>query len=179
MLRRWLHRTIRNMERRFSYDAAYMHDLIEVAPGAMLKLALVQPLNQHRRGVSRAAWHAARITAARHEDCGPCTQLVLDMALADGVAADQLRALVSREFGAMSEDVALCVRLADAVATSAPADELRAEIVRRFGQDGLISLSFAIAGARIFPTLKRALGHARACERLRVSGDSLPAARVA
>jgi hypothetical protein len=43
--------------------------------------------------------------------------------------------------------------------------------VRRFGQDGLISLSFAMAGARIFPTLKRALGHARACERLRVAGD--------
>jgi hypothetical protein len=86
MLRRWLHRTIRNLERRFSYDAAYMHELIDVAPAAMLKLALVQPMNQHRRGVPRAAWHAARITAARHEDCGPCTQLVLDMALADGVA---------------------------------------------------------------------------------------------
>jgi hypothetical protein len=179
MLRRWLHRTIRRMERRFDYDAAYLHDLIEVSPAAMLKLSLVQGINQHRRGVSKEAWHAARITAARHEDCGPCTQLMLDMALADGVAPAQLRALAARDFAAMAADVALGARLADAVAMNTPSDDLRAAIVSRFGQDGLISLAFAMAGARIFPTLKRALGHARTCERLRVAGEPVTAARAA
>jgi hypothetical protein len=179
MLRRWLHRMVCGLERRFDYDAAYMHELISASPAAMLKLSLVQPMNQHCRGVSRTAWHAARITAARHEDCGPCTQLVLDMALADGMPAAELRALVTRDFAAMSADCALGVRLADAVAANEPADALRAEIVARFGQDGLISLAFAIAGARIFPTLKRALGHARACERLRVDGDAMGAVRPA
>lgn len=171
MLQFLLHRTIRRLERRFAYDAAYMHEIIDASPGAMLKFSLLQPMNQHRRGVPKAVWYAARITAARHEDCGPCTQLVVDMAYADGVAADELRAVAARDFAGMSDGVALAVRLADAVAANAPADAVRDDIVRRFGMDGLISLSLGIAGARMFPTVKRALGHARTCERLRIEGE--------
>jgi hypothetical protein len=173
MLGFFLHRTVRKLEHRFAYDAAYMHEMIDASPAAMLKFSLIQPMNQHRKGVPKAVWYAARITAARHEDCGPCTQLVVDMACADGVSADELRAVVARDFAAMSDGVALAVRLADAVATNEPADTIRNDIVRRFGMDGLISLALGIAGARIFPTLKRSLGHARACERLEIEGESI------
>jgi len=171
MLRAILHRTIQRMERRFRYDAAYMHDLIETSPAAMLKLALVQGINAHCQGVPRSAWHAARIVAARHEDCGPCTQLVVDMALADGMEPGQVYAVAARDFAAMSTDVALGVRLAEAVAGATATDQVRAEILARFGEAGLTSLALGIASARIFPTLKRTLGYAQHCERLNVGGE--------
>lgn len=179
MLRAILHRTIRRMERRFDYDAAYMHDLIANSPAAMVKLGLVQGINQHCQGVPRPAWHAARIVAARHEDCGPCTQLVVDMALADGMEPGQVRAVIARDFTAMTTDVALGVRLAEAVAADTATEAVRGEILARFGAPGLTSLALGIASARIFPTLKRALGHAQRCERLNVRGETIRTNRAA
>ena len=41
----------------------------------------------------------------------------------------------------------------------------------------LVSLAFAVTGARIFPTLKYALGHGRACTRVIVGGESRPVLR--
>ena len=43
---------------------------------------------------------------------------------------------------------------------------------------GLITLSFAIVTGHIFPTLKYALGHGKACTRVTISGEALaPGAR--
>ena len=54
------------------------------------------------------------------------------------------------------------------------ADDLREEVVRRWGKRALISLAFAITGARIFPTVKYAMGHGRACTRVTVGGETRP-----
>jgi hypothetical protein len=54
---------------------------------------------------------------------------------------------------------------------------LRKEVVRRWGKRALISLAFAITGARIFPTVKYAMGHGRACTRVTVAGESRPVLR--
>ena len=59
------------------------------------------------------------------------------------------------------------------------ADELRAEILKRWGERGLISLSFALAASRVFPTVKYALGHGKACTRLTVGGKPLPVLKEA
>jgi hypothetical protein len=50
------------------------------------------------------------------------------------------------------------------------ADEFRDAIVKRWGQLGLISLAFTITAARIYPTVKYALGHGKACMRIVVDG---------
>jgi hypothetical protein len=42
------------------------------------------------------------------EDCGPCTQLVIDMAQRKGVNPDILRAIVARDFTAMPFEVGAC-----------------------------------------------------------------------
>ena len=44
------------------------------------------------------------------------------------------------------------------------------EIVKRWGRRGLISLAFAITASRIYPTVKYALGHGKACMRVIVDG---------
>jgi hypothetical protein len=50
------------------------------------------------------------------------------------------------------------------------ADESREAIVKRWGRRALVSLAFAITAARIYPTVKYALGHGKACMRVVVGG---------
>ncbi len=179
MIRSILHSVVRRFERQFDYDATYMHDIADTSVGAFLKLALAQAMSKHREGVSLEAWFAAGFTAVRYEDCGPCAQLAVNMALQAGVAPAMARAIVARDTARMSSDAVLGQRLADAVLAHEPTDAIREEVLARFGEKGLISLSYAIAATRIYPTMKRALGHAHACERLRVDGEAVLAARAA
>ena len=74
----------------------------------------------------------------------------------------------------------LAYRFAQAsLAHDAAANELRSEIVRRWGEQGLISLAFALASVRVFPTVKYALGHGHACSRVTVAGSPLPVLKKA
>ncbi len=50
------------------------------------------------------------------------------------------------------------------------ADEYREAIVKRWGRRALVSLAFAITASRIYPTVKYALGHGKACMRVVVGG---------
>ena len=112
------------------------------------------------------------------EDCGPCTQLGIDMAQRQGVDPAILRAIVARDYVAMPEDVALAARFTEATLHHAPeADDLREEILLRWGKRGLISLAFAMLSARTYPTLKYALGHGRACTRVVIGGETRPVLR--
>ena len=179
MIRSILHSVIRRFERPFDYDATYMHEILDTSIPAFLKLALAQAMNAHREAVPNDALFAARIAAVRHEDCGPCAQLVVNMALAAGVAPAMVRAIVARDLARLTIDAALGLRFADAVLAHESTDDTRAEVLARYGDKGLVTLAYAIAATRIYPTLKRALGHAHTCERLRVGGETLVAARAA
>jgi len=179
MIRSILYRVIRSFERRYDYDATYMREIADASVGAFVKLALSQPMNTHREGVSVDALYAARIASVRFEDCGPCAQLVVNMALEAGVAPAQVRAIVARDEARMSSDAVLGMRLADTVLARASTDAARDAVLARFGEKGLVTLAYTIACTRIYPTMKRALGHAHTCEQLRVEGETVVAARAA
>src|SRR5215471_1856370 len=83
-LRRWLGK----FEQEWNYDASYMRDMIEASSRAAW-------LGQFRRDLPIDAWCAAGITAVRHEDCGPCTQLGVLMAERAGVSPAVLRAVLA------------------------------------------------------------------------------------
>ncbi len=179
MIRSIGHRIIDRFGDRYDYDATYMHEILDVSIRAFLKLAMAQAMNAHREGLPADTLFAARITAVRFEDCGPCAQLVVNMALEAGVAAATVRAIVGRDFDAMGEDAALGVAFADAVLAHNATDEMRARALTRYGERGLVTLAYAIAATRIYPTMKRVLGHAHTCERLRVEDNIVTAARAA
>jgi hypothetical protein len=168
----WLmRRRIRAFERDFHYDAGYLHDVLDADAGAFMRLNGLFGLARWRRGVPAAPWHAAKLVAAMAEDCGPCAQLVIDMAERDGVAADVLRAVVAGDRAALPEDVRLVRDYCLAVLAHDPAAQAgRDAIVRRWGRRGLVSVAFAVASGRLFPTLKYALGRGAACARLSVGG---------
>lgn len=174
MIKWALRKAIGKFEREFNYDAGYMHDMIDASPRAAWLFSRVTALGQFRRDVPIDAWCAAGITAVRHEDCGPCTQLGVTMAERAGVSADVLRAVLADDADAMPLDVALAWRFTRATLAHDPAaDDYRAVIVERWGRRGLISLAFAITVSRIYPTVKYALGHGKACMRVVVGGTAM------
>ena len=172
MIRSVLRRAIGKFEQDWNYDASYMRDIIDASPRAAWLFSRVTALGQFRRGVPIDAWSAAGITAVRSEDCGPCTQLGIRMAERAGVSAVVLRAVLADDPHGMPPDVALVWRFTRAtLGHESAADEYREAIVKRWGRQGLVSLAFAIAAARIYPTVKYALGHGKACMRV-VVGDT-------
>jgi hypothetical protein len=169
-LRRWIDK----FERDWKYDGSYMRDMIDASPRAAWLFSRAAALGQFRRDVPLEPWYAAGITAVRHEDCGPCTQLGVAMAERAGVNPAVLRAVLADKPEAMPPDVALAWKFTRAtLAHDAAADEYREAIVKRWGRLGLISLAFAITASRIYPTVKYALGHGKACVGVVVGGTPM------
>jgi len=171
MLRRVLRRSIDAFERKWKYDASYIREIIDLSPVAAMKFMLATSLGSYRRDVPLAALFAAGITAVRSEDCGPCTQLAVAMAEQQGVRPEVLRALLQDDDLAMPEDVALAWEFTRATLAHDPsADDYRNEIIRRWGPRAVVTLAFAITTARMYPTVKYAMGHGQTCSRVVVNG---------
>jgi hypothetical protein len=174
MIRWLLRRKIRAFERQFDYDMSYARDILNVDLGAMWYLSVIANAANYRKELPLDAWYAAKISAARFGDCGACTQLVVSMAEQEGIAADNLRAILAEEDQAMTPDAALGSRFARSVLSRnvVEADTLRGEVLRRWGKRGLGSLALGIASSIVFPHLKYALGYGRSCTEIRVVGTS-------
>src|SRR3954454_13505810 len=171
MIKRILYGTVKTFERSWNYDASYLHDIVDASPRAAWMFSRVAAMGQFRRDLPVDAWCAAGITAVRHEDCGPCTQLAVTMAERARVSPAVLRALLADQPDAMPPDVALVWKFTRAtLAHDAATDEYRDAIVKRWGETALVSVAFAITAARIYPTVKYALGHGKACMRVVVGG---------
>jgi len=169
---RWLfRRTVRAFERQWNYDASYLREVIDASPRAAWRFMTATRLGNYRRDVPVEALAAAGLTAVRSEDCGPCTQLAAAMAERQGVRPETLRAILADDVAAMPDDAALAWRFTKAVlAHDAAADDYRAVILERWGPRAVVSLAFAITTARIYPTVKYAMGHGKACTRVVVGG---------
>lgn len=174
MIRSLLHSRIRRLERSFGYDATYLHEVLDVSLPAFLKFALFQVMASHREQVPIDAAFAARIAATLSEDCGPCTQIVVDMALHSGMESQKIAALIRGDIEKAGADAALGFRFGNAVAcNTADAPSISKEVERRFGKRALVSMSYAVACSRVYPALKRGLGHAAACTKIQVLDDSI------
>src|SRR5262245_41475547 len=170
---RWLFRlAVSAFERQWNYDASYLREIIDASPRAAWRFMNAVRIGNYRRDVPSAALVAAGITAVRSEDCGPCTQLGTAMAERQGVRPEILRAVLKDDVSAMPDDVELAWRFTKAVlAHDLAADDYRAVILDRWGPRAVVTLAFAITAARIYPTVKYAMGHGKACTRVVVGGD--------
>jgi hypothetical protein len=173
MVKWLLHRVIAKFERQWNYDARYVHQIIEADPRAAWMFQRAAALGKYRKDVPAAALFAAAITAVRHEDCGPCTQLGVSMAEQAGIDPKVLRAVLTESPAMMPSDVALAWRFTRAVLDHDPSDQYRDEIIKQWGPRALVSLAFAIVTARLYPTVKYAMGHGIACTRIVVDGAAI------
>lgn len=162
---------VKRMSARYDYDVSYMLAMLDHSPRAFDLFARLFPLAQHRESAPVDAVMAAKLMGAMFEDCGPCTQLVVHFAKEQGVASDQVEAVLQRDVAAMNEDVALAFRFAEAVLERLPHEDDVRECVRvQWGDKGVIDLTLSLQVGRIFPMVKAGLGYAKECRRVEVAG---------
>jgi hypothetical protein len=180
-MRSWIaRRTLRAFAKRYGYDVSYLQMMLNQSPSALFKFASVMKAASHREVVPIDASFAAKIVGALAEDCGPCTQLAVDMALEAGMAKDQIEAVLRRDPSAMSDTTRLAFRFADAVVRrSIDDEEFRDAIRARWGQKGVIDLTLALQMGRMFPMVKAGLGYAKECRRVTVDGHNVDVVKQA
>ena len=171
MLKRLLNRLILDAEKKTGENADWMRDILRVSTKSFLVFGLFTPLSTHRQALPLHLHHLARLAAVSEADCGPCFQTVVNYAVQDGVDDRLIRAAIEEDVSKMSELEAIVYRFASAVAHKEPDDDAaRVAILKEWGEQGLIDLAYAVAGTRVFPTVKRAMGYGAACQVLEVRG---------
>jgi hypothetical protein len=180
MLKSVARNRIRAFSKRYGYDASYMENLLDASPAAFFKFAKLMDAASHRESAPIDAYYAAKIAGARAEDCGPCTQLVVDMALEAGMGRDQIEAVLTRDCIAMNDNTVLAFRFAQAVINRTPnEDELREAVRTAWGDKGVIDLTFSLQLGRMFPMVKAGLGFAKECRRVTVGDKAVEVAPLA
>jgi hypothetical protein len=172
MLKWFLHRYIRGMEKRYSYDATYLHELADISTTGFRRYVRAQTAARWTANVPAGVWHCAGIAGALVEDCGPCVQIASDMAMEAGTPPETIEALLSGSPAPADAQLAFDYGRA-LLNASETLDDLRDQVEKRWGKDGLVALSLASMYARNFPVLKRALGHAKACQKVRIGNTDV------
>jgi hypothetical protein len=166
---------VRRLERRYDYDASYLRALAAASPKALIAFSGVGRLQGFAEGAPRAAIAAAALAGTLNEDCGPCTQIVVRRAEEQGVSPAILAAILAGDGEAMGPDAGLAFGFARASLARdlESSEDLRSQVVARWGQKGLAAIALAMAAARVYPTVKYALGYGKACSRVTVGGRAV------
>ncbi len=173
MLNFFAERGLKEFSERYDYDVSYMRHMLNTSQGAFFKFSKLTDLAQHCEAAPKQALFAAKLVGAVAEDCGPCVQLVVNMAREAGVAHDQIEAILMRDRSAMNGDTALGFNFADAIVRREPYnDEVREAVRASWGDAGVLDLTLAVQIGRVFPMIKAGLGYAKECAR--VSIDDRP-----
>jgi hypothetical protein len=180
-MRSWIaRRMLRATSKRYGYDTSYLEVMLKESPSAFFKFANLMKAAGHREVIPLGASFAAKLVGALAEDCGPCTQLCVDMALEAGMPQDQIEAVLRRDPRAMSKDNGLGFRFADAVIRrSADDDDYRDAVRAQWGEKGVIDLTMALQMGRMFPMVKAGLGYAKECRRVIVDGHNVDVVKQA
>jgi hypothetical protein len=180
-MRSWIaRRMLRATTKRYGYDTSCLEMMLRESPSAFFKFAPVMKAAGHREVVPIDASFAAKLVGALAEDCGPCTQLCVDMALEAGRQKDQIEAVLRRDLRAMSRDTVLGFRFADAVVQrTADDDEYRDAVCAQWGEKGVIDLTLALQMGRMFPMVKAGLGYTKKCRRVIVDGHNVDVVKQA
>lgn len=176
MIRFLTRRAARQMQRRYGYDASYLNEVAAVSSGGAFRLGLLPLFSQYGAGVPAALWAGTAVASTLDGDCGPCVQLVVDVALQRGVPAQQLRAALGGDLEHAGL-VGVGMQFARAsINDTHDLEQLREGIKNHYGEQALVSLSIAAATGRCWPVIKRGLGHGKMCQAVRIDGLTIEVA---
>ena len=102
-----LERQIAGFEKAWNYDASYMRDLLRAGPEVLIKFQGLTSIVDAKAAPADVLF-AAQTLGVLDGDCEPCVQVGVDIALASGVDAATVRAVLTGDEAAMSEDVTGC-----------------------------------------------------------------------
>lgn len=180
MLKHIILRQLAAFEQQFDYSMDYAREVVNTGPLVFKRFYDAnKKLSSYRSGITKNAWHAAKILGVLSGDCGPCAQLVVTMAAKDGVGQGALHQLLTGDFDALPKDMQLCAKFTQALLQRAPElPQLRDAMRSDHGTPPLISVAYAVLAGQMFPTLKYALGYAEGCQQINL-GQALVAPSVA
>ncbi|WP_439813914.1 carboxymuconolactone decarboxylase family protein [Zavarzinia sp. CC-PAN008] len=162
---------IRRAERQLGVPLDYMRTIARHSMRAFLWLGILGSTQPRPRHAPGDLVHMAALGAAMVEDCGTCVQIHVNQALRDGLRAVDLGHAVAGRLEALAPAQALAFRFGQAVAANTVEQhDLREALLAELGEGALVDLALGIAMARLWPTTKRALGHAVACSRVTITG---------
>jgi len=155
---------IDDFENHYNYDSTYMRELLESSQEGFAKFNNFLPLSSHQEKLGAEDYWVAKLAAMQVEDCGECLQLNVRMALEGGLTKQLVEAVLSggRTLPDTLKDVydyAKHVASNDAIEY-----ELLDRITTRYDKGTLLEFGLCIATAKVFPTVKRALGYTRSCK---------------
>lgn len=161
-------RQFAGLERRWGVSLEYLRHMQRTSPGGLYRFLAMMPVAGYRRRLSAEAAEVARIVATRYQDCGTCVQIAVAQAREDRVDSRLIRAAVDGTPEQLPELLADVYHYAVAVAERQDEPELREKLRRQLGEAALVELALAVATTQVFPTIKRALGYATSCARVKV-----------
>lgn len=170
MIRYWLEKKFKAFEETTGESADYIREILQHTPKGLFLFFLFMPLTYFRGKLSKEAFHIARIYTIKHEDCGPCLQTVVTLAVLDGVDPGLIQLLLENEMSAFPNTLRVVADFTQAVLERKPnLDDTRAAVIQIFGERAVAELALAIASVRVYPVVKRAMGYARSCSLVQVS----------
>lgn len=155
------HQQLESFENHYSYDATYLHHLLDHSSGGYDAFEAFGAMGNYRKELSAEGFFVSKIATARTEDCGPCTELNQRMAREAGVAEEIIKGALSGK--GLPEHLEAIRRFSIAVATNAVEPGQIEQMRERIGAEALAELGLAIASMRVYPCLKRALGDSHSC----------------
>lgn len=173
MLNLLFRNAIAKQESLFKVSLDYLRHMLATSTSAFIKFNLLMPMAQHRQALPVAGQAVAALMGSRSQDCGPCVQITVNMALHYGVDAAVLRAVLEDHPSSLPDELVLVYRFAQAVLMKdAAADALRDDVRAQWGDAGVLDIAFAIASSQVYPITKRVLGFGKSCTLVQIEADS-------
>ena len=180
MIKRMIEQQIASFETEWNYPMDYAREVLGLGALVFKKFFDAAQIGEYCEGISKPASFAAKILAVMAGDCGPCVQLVVDMAVREGVPPEALAQLVSGELDALPDDLRLTAQFTRALLDRSDAlPELRDRMREHYGTAGLVSVAFAVINASMYPTLKYALGYGQSCAPIAIGTARILPTKVA
>ena len=169
MIRYFINKVLLGFKKRYDYDVAYQQLILNSDLAAFLKFTAFQTMASHTGDLPSEILYATRLRTILSEDCGPCAQLVVNMALEANVSGELITAIIENDLEQLDAKTALVIEYTDKVLSrDIDSEPLRDRIRTLWGERGVIAISLAISTYRIYPTLKYALGYAKTCSQIKV-----------
>lgn len=174
MFKRMISKKLDAFQTEWNYDMDYAREVLELGPMVLKRFFDATEIGKWSGTLPDTAHVAAKIVGVMAGDCGPCVQLVVNMARSEGVDPEILEAVVAGNDDALPPEVALVTRFARALVTrSGDLPHFRDRVREAYGTAGLVAVAYGIIQASMYPTLKYALGHGHSCAKIEIGSHTV------
>jgi hypothetical protein len=147
----------------YDYDVSYLEELMDASPGAFQAFEAAMGMGRYQKSAPDELLMIAKIAAMRLQDCGPCTLLGVKMAREKGLPEALIQAALHQGKG-LTPDQRDIYDYARGVTANVDLDpDLLPRLHARLGCEVVAEIALNIVSTQLYPTLKRALGHAQSC----------------